>query len=405
VSKSTLNLALSRILRQQQVLILHGPTFVGKRILAEQIGKELRKKILPLDLSKSNDRRRIIHPDLFFSSHHKELIFIESVDRMPSILEDVRRYCLKFKNHPRFILSTDLQFQVIFKYFQLPKRTFIQEVFPASLLSIKSTNSTAIWQHWLKGGFPGFLSAPSNRVLSNRAERLLDKLVSNDSFPIVGHQLDRNTIRTCLELIAQLNGSILNFQVLARAMGVTGPTVLRYIRFLEASFMIRLLPALAADDKKRLSKAPKIFIRDSGILHHLLGVQSLRSLSKSTCQAASWEGYVIEEIAKILPQKYQLHYYRTQHAAEVQLIISKNGKKAGSSPRPFIAILLQTGQHAVVGRAIKNCFESLATRKNYLVQVTNNDDFPSESRDQGLKSINCTPISLAELLKMLSSLR
>ncbi len=406
--KATLNLAVSRIFRQNQILVLHGPVLVGKRVLAEQIAKQLRRKILILDLSKSMDRRRIIHPDLFFSAHSKELIFIEAIDCMPSILVDIKNFTSRFKNQPKFILSTDFRFQTVFRFFQVPKKFILQEVFPGSLLSLKFNKSEVIWQHWLKGGFPGFLSAPSNRVMGNRAERILDQIVSADSVPLVGHQLDRNKIRKCLELIAQLNGSILNFQVLARAMGISGPTVLRYIQFLEASFFIRLLPALPGENKKRLAKAPKIYIRDAGILHHLLGIQSLRALSKSTCQTGSWEGYVIEEIAKILPDKYHLYYYRTQHAAEIQLIITKKEKFSAGGEKPAIAVLIQTGSIPVINRALKNCLSDLPTRKNYIVQVNHHEERRGRSTDlpsESLATVNCSLISLAALLHKLSLLR
>lgn len=405
--KATLNLAVSRIFRQNQILVLHGPVLVGKRVLAEQIAKQLRKKILTLDLAKSRDRRRIIHPDLFFSAHCKELIFIESIDCMPSILVDIKRFTSKFKIQPKFILSTDFRFQTVFRFFQVPKRFVLQEVFPGSLLSLKFNKSEVIWQHWLKGGFPGFLSAPSNRVMANRAERILDQIVSADSVPLVGHQLDRNKIKRCLELIAQLNGSILNFQVLARAMGISGPTVLRYIRFLEASFLIRLLPALPGENKKRLAKAPKIYVRDAGILHHLLGIQSLRALSKSTCQTSSWEGYVIEEIAKVLPDKYLMYYYRTQHASEIQLVITKNERFAAGSEKPFMAVLIQAGSIPVLNRALRNCLSDLPTKKNYIVQVNHKDEPGKEPADLHADSLptNCSFISLADLLKNLSILR
>lgn len=406
--KASLNLPVGIIFRQNQILILHGPILVGKRILAEQIAKQLRKKILTLDLSKSMDRRRIIHPDLFFSAHCKELIFIESIDCMPFIVEDIRSFTSRNKNKPKFVLSTDFRFDAVFKFFLLPKKFLLKEVFPGSLLSFKLNKADPVWQHWLKGGFPGFLSAPSNRVLANRAERILNQIVSSDTVPIVGHQLDRKTIRICLELIAQLNGSILNFQLLARAMGVSGPTVLRYIRFLEATFLVRLLPALPGQSSKRLTKAPKVYVRDSGLLHHLLGIQSLRALSKSTWQAGSWEGYVVEEVAKILPAKYRMYYFRTQHGAEIQLVINKIGRTSEGSGKPCIAILIQAGSLPVMNRALRNCFSEFPVRKKYLVQVNGKEE-PGGGTDNLLDNyvgnVNGTRISLAGLLKNLSVLR
>ncbi|GAB2674444.1 hypothetical protein GCM10027036_29930 [Flavihumibacter cheonanensis] len=157
-----------------------------------------------------------------------------------------------------------------------------------------------------------------------------------------------------------------------------------------------------------MAKAPKIYVRDSGILHHLLGIQSLRALSKSTCQAGSWEGYVIEEIAKILPDKYQMYYYRTQHAAEIQLVITKKEKLSAGSEMPAIAVLIQTGSIPLINRALRNCLSDLPTKKNYIVRVNQQEERggqPNDLPSDSLATINCSIISLADLLQKLSLLR
>ncbi len=377
-----------------QILVLEGPQMVGKRIFADILAKHIRRKIIAIDLSKANDRRRIVHPDLFFNAHIRDLILIESIDRMPSILEDIRKFIQKSKKHPKLILTSNFKVDVIFQKVDLSRKFVVREVFPSSLNIDSGKKSATVWNHWLKGGFPGFFNSPSNRVLANRAERLIEKLMNANSKVVVGHQLNPDKIRQCLELAAYFQGSIVNMQIFGRSMGLSGPTVLRYLRFLEAGMIIRLLPALKNPGKKRFSRAPKIYIRDSGLLHYLLGIQNLRTLSKSASQAGSWEGYVVEEIAKLLSPRFNLFYYRTQHATEIQLVITK-WVSSLKTERPVLGILIPIGSNPSVSRSQVGMLNDLSTRKNFMVVA--------DPKSQHAEHV--TLISLPMLLDKISSLR
>jgi hypothetical protein len=410
MSQQTFIRHLSRILTKNQILVLTGPKMVGKRNLSEQIVKQFRRNILSLDLSKSTDRKKLAHPELFFAVHSSECIILESLEFLPSILDDILRFQFSNRKQPKFILTLDYQFASVFRFFRFPKRIVIKEVFPLSLPESGMSRSHSVWQHWLKGGYPGFLTAPSYRVLNNRVSRIISLICSGNTTIITGHQLNAEKLEICLEILSQLNGTILNSHLISKSLGVTSPTVMRYLNYLEAAMLIRLLPAFSPEGStKRLMRAPKIYFRDTGILHHFRGIQTLRSLSKSIGQPDSWEAYVIEEVAKILPSRYTLYYYRTQHSAEVQLIITKISKPEVPK-QPVLGICIQTGTVPLISRGLRNCFSNLPTRKNYLVQGatiqadSSENSLPTEILIN-LKSMNCTLISLPELVRKLSTLR
>lgn len=161
-------------------------------------------------------------------------------------------------------------------------------------------------------------------------------------------------------MIANNNGGILNAENYARSLGITGPTVKKYLQMLEASFLVRQLPPWFANSKKRLVKTPKLFIRDSGVLHHLTHIPSKADLAGHLVIGASWEGYVIEEIIRHLPSGISAYFYRTQHGAEVDLVLVKNNK-------PVYAIEIKHSKAPVLSNGFYHALADMKTSKNYLI--------------------------------------
>lgn len=388
---------LSQILLKKRVLMLFGPKTVGKRFLTPQLAKKAKLRFYEFDLSKRADRQKLVHPDLLFASYAGELVVLNEIEWMPSLLQDIINATTRPKSAtPRFIIISNFQPATFLKFWELPASWHFQEVFPEPLPEALKKNSECFWEHWLRGGFPNFLSAPSHRVLANRAEKLIKSSLFIDTKTVIGTQLSHQLLMRCLELVAQLNGTILNMQVMARSLGVTGPTAQRYLDFLEAVFLIRRLPALSLADGKRLIKAPKIFVRDTGLLHHLLGIQTIKTLSKSVHQAHSREGYVLEEIAKLLPAKFQLHYYKTQHAAEIQIVVTKTALSGTKSPYACVSL---EGPGSQVTKGWKNGWADLATKRNYIIS-----NHPETSTIVS-KSDNYTLIALPEFLRVITGWR
>lgn len=402
---------LSRFLTKNQVLILSGPQMIGKRFLSEQIAKQFRRKILVLDLAKTVNRKKLVNPDFFLSAHASDFIVLENLEYFPALLVDIIRFQGVHKKLPKIVLTLNFQFDAVFRFYAIPRKVIVQEIFSISFQEATRLKSVTIFDHWLKGAYPGFLTAPSHRVLNNRMDRIIESVCTGNTAQITGHQLSRDRLMELLEILAQLNGTILNIQAIGKSMALSGPTVLRYINYLEAAMLIRLLPAYSqAGASKRVVKAPKIYFRDCGLLHHLRSIKTVQSLSKSIGQADSWEAYCIDEITKVLPPKYKLRYYRTQHAAEIQLVLTKNNKHHPALQQAVVAISIQSGPSPQLPRGLRNCFADLSTRKNYILPGPGQHahsippEFPAEFATS-LKSVNCSVISLAELLLKLPYLR
>jgi hypothetical protein len=148
--------------------------------------------------------------------------------------------------------------------------------------------------------------------------------------PELGHGVSTETLGKLLEMLSYLHGNLLSVADLARSLGVSSPTVSRYLDLLEGSFIIHRLQPYHANVSKRLVKSPKIYFRDSGVLHQLARIQSLNQLLSHPVVGASWEGYVIEQIKRVLGNDWQYYFYRTQAGAEADLLlISPTGQKIG----------------------------------------------------------------------------
>jgi predicted AAA+ superfamily ATPase len=141
----------------------------------------------------------------------------------------------------------------------------------------------------------------------------------------LGFAIPAGLLRNMLSMLAHLHGGVFNASALAGSLGVTHPTVGKYLELLEGSFLIRRLPPYFVNVGKRLTKAPKLYVRDSGLHHHLLRIFDLESLRSNPSVGASWEGYVIEQIIREAPEFSDFYYYRTQNGAEVDLIMVTPG--------------------------------------------------------------------------------
>jgi predicted AAA+ superfamily ATPase len=177
---------------------------------------------------------------------------------------------------------------------------------------------------------------------------------------LFGVELTGNIIRRMLSMLAHINGSVWNAEMIARSLGITAPTVNRYIDFLEGAFLVHKLPAFHVNTRKRLVKAPKIYIRDSGLLHQLSGVSNMHLLKGHPVVGSSWEGYIVEQVNQLKPAGTDLYYYRTQAGAECDIVLAK-----GIHVIACAEIKLNNAPHISKGN-----FQSIAdlkTKKNFVV--------------------------------------
>jgi len=167
---------------------------------------------------------------------------------------------------------------------------------------------------------------------------------------LFGVELSGNTIGRLLSMLAHVNGSVWNAEMMARSLGITAPTVNRYVDFLEGAFIVNRLPAFFTNTRKRLVKAPKVYIRDSGLLHHLSHVYNINGLKGHPVVGSSWEGYVAEQVKQLKPANTELYYYRTQAGAEYDIVIAR-----GIKPVACIEVKLNNAPTITQGKLSKHC--------------------------------------------------
>lgn len=228
-------------------------------------------------------------------------------------------------------------------------------------------------QHWLRGGYPDVLTAPNDRSANRRMNDFIQTYVERD-LPALGLGASPTRVRSLLSMLVGVHANQLNASELARSLSLSVPTVQSYLDFLENAFLIRRLGPYFVNVGKRLVKAPKLYLRDSGMLHALAGIDSTEALTGSRYLGSSWEGYVVQQIVAGLSYDTQAYYYRTADGSELDL-------------------LLVRGNHPIVGLEIKYTNAPKLSRGNHiasrdlggiplLVVTPSAQDFRSEEQTQ-----------------------
>lgn len=190
--------------------------------------------------------------------------------------------------------------------------------------SVELPASSDYQQHWLRGGFPESLLAKDDAISLNWRENFIRSYLERD-LPLLGLRADPMLIRRLWSMIAHLNGQLLNLTSLANSLDISAPTVRRYLDFLESAFLIRQLTPWFSNTKKRLIKTPKVYLRDTGLLHALLRIETISQLQGHPALGSSWEAYILQEIITRLPPRSDIYFYRTHEGTEADVVITLQG--------------------------------------------------------------------------------
>ena len=316
-------------LRAMPAVVLLGPRQVGKTTLARALARERGDRALYLDLEREADRRRLDDADGYLRAQTGKLVILDEIHRLPGLFErlrgiiDDRRAAGEKAGH--FLLlgsaSLDLQRQA---GESLAGRVAYLELTPVLAREL-APRGPGVERLWVRGGFPESLLARSGAdSLAWRLDFVRSYLERD--VPMFAPRLPTEQVGRLWGMLAHAHGTPLNKARLAASLEVSAPAVGRYVDLLADLLLIRRLPPWSGNIGKRLVRAPKVYLRDSGILHALLGLGSLDAVLSHPVAGASWEGFVLEQlIAAAGPERIAL-YFRTEKGAEADLVLERGGR-------------------------------------------------------------------------------
>ncbi len=310
----------SAIARVPAVVLL-GARQVGKTTLAKTIAK--RTDSMYLDLEAPEDLLKLSDPGSFLGAYADKLVILDEIQRVPDLFPVLRGLIDKNRERGRrsgqFLLlgsaSMDLMLQ---SSESLAGRISYLEMSGLSLTEVDGQpNKQSLW---LRGGFPDSYLAADDDLAMDWLENLIRTYLERD-VPQMGFRVPAARLRRLWTMLAHLQGETVNYSKLASNLEVDAKTVSHYIDVLTDLWLVRRLDPWHANVKKRLVKSPRFYVRDSGILHRLLGINAHDALLSHPVLGKSWEGFVIENIHSSLPSRSETYFYRTAAGAEIDLVI------------------------------------------------------------------------------------
>lgn len=371
---------LKQLLHEFPVVALLGPRQVGKTTLIGAIPTIKKKSILYLDLERPADLKKLDDLELFFSAHRNYFVKIDEVQNLPQIFSYLRHEVDALRTPGRFLLTGSAAPELVKGVSEsLAGRIYYLEMFPIGLLEAVQ-GGYSMQRHWLRGGFPAALTARSNAVSMRWRESFVRSYSERDLSMLFGVAVSAPLVRNFWSMLALTHGAVYNSNSFARALGISAPTVARYLDLLEGAYLVRRLPAWYVNAGKRLVKAPKLYIRDSGVLHYFCGIEKTEDLPGNPIVGASWEGYVIEEVCRQLPPNLQAYYYRTHQGSEVDLLLVRGLK-------PVCAIEVKYSLQPSLTKGFYEALRDLGQPAAYVIT-------PDNSKREGVKGINFIGLKL-----------
>ena len=347
---------IKRRLENNPAVALLGARQVGKSTIAEVLLKQFPGSMY-LDLERPADANKLTDPEAFFTSFNQSLICLDEIQRMPEIFPALRGLIDRNKRNAQFLLLGSASRDLIRQSSEsLAGRLSYLEMTPFQQPEVPAIDPAT---HWLRGGYPRSILASDDEASYQWREDYIRTFLERD-IPQLGFQIPANTMGRLWQMLAHSHSQVLNASKLAASMGVSPHTIRKYIDLLEQTFMLRVLLPYTGNTKKRLIKSPKVYLRDSGILHALLGIENREELFGNPIYGASWEGYVIENIITQIP-RWKCSFFRTSNGAEMDLVLvlEKGTKK--------IAIEIKASTSPVLSKGFWTSIETIQPDETFII--------------------------------------
>jgi predicted AAA+ superfamily ATPase len=314
-------------LKQQAAVAIIGPRQVGKTTLARDIADH-RPGSLYLDLETREDRDKLTEPVLFLREYENSLVVLDEIHRVPELFSSLRGIIDQGRRSGhgtgRFLILGSASIDLLRQSGEsLAGRITYIDMGPFNTQELPSDEATAL-RLWLRGGFPGSYLAPDDTISLRWRTDFIRTYLERDVSEF-GPRIPAGVLERLWTMLAHGQGTLLNTARLASGLQISAPTVGRYIDLLADLLLVRRLAPFHRNDGKRLVKSPKVYVRDSGLVHALLGLKTYNDLAGHPVAGASWEGFVIENLLAAAPERTVASFYRTAGGAEIDLLLEIPG--------------------------------------------------------------------------------
>ena len=376
---------LGYLLDHYPAVVLFGPRQVGKTTLALEIAQQ--RPSVYLDLESPSDRAKLTDAESYLTGHEDELVVLDEIHRVPELFQSLRglidRGRRRGKRVSRFLLLGSAAIDLLQQSGEtLAGRISYLELGPLDAMEVPPDDMEALW---VRGGFPSSFLAADDALSLKWRQDFIRTCLERD-IPQFGPRIPAETLRRLWTMLAHNQTELLNAASLARGLGVHGNTVAGYLDLLVDLLLIRRLPAWHRNVGKRLVKSPKVYVRDSGIAHALLGVGNKEQLFGHPVIGRTWESFVIETLIGAAPEGSEASFYRTSAGAEIDLVLTLPHRR-------LWAIEIKRSSAPKIERGFHIACNDLAPEKRFVV-------YPGDERFPLAKDIEAIGLhALAQALQ------
>ncbi|MBL7964951.1 MAG: ATP-binding protein [Flavobacteriales bacterium] len=352
-------------LRSFPAVALLGARQVGKTTLARSVTAAYGRQVVHLDLESPGDAAKLRDAQAYLEGVSDKLVVIDEVQRMPELFPVLRSLIDRDRRKGRFLLLGSSSEVIIRQAAEsLAGRTAYLELFP---FHVFETGMDQCDRLWLRGGFPEAFLARSHAEAFNWMGHYMRNVVERD-LSLLGLNAPARNLRALLTMLSSVHGQPLNMSMLGKSLGLSVTTIKRYLDHFEQAYLIFNLPSFHTNTRKRLTRTPKTYLLDSGMLHALNDLHSMDALRGHALVGNSWEGFVIQQVRSWLNDPGRIHYFRTMDGSELDLVITRGNKAVA-------ALEIKTTNSPSLSKGNQLAFDAVGAKKRLIV-TPSADDHP-----------------------------
>lgn len=332
-----------------------GPRQCGKSTLAKQIIQKLEKKVIFLDLERPTDLQKLDNAEWFLGTQKGKLVCIDEIQRKAELFPLIRSLVDEWGGNGHFLILGSASRELIMQSSEsLAGRIGYKTLSPFLYSEVK--DRFTLDDYLVRGGFPRSLLRENEPASVQWREDFITTFLERDLLFWSG--FSTLTMRKLWQMLAFLNGQVINYSTLANSLGVSPPTARNYVELLSSTFMVRLLPPFLPNTGKRLVKSPRIYLTDTGIANTLLGISNFEQLAGNPSVGAAWEAMALQNLTGHFP-KHNFYFYRTSHGAETDIVMERHKK--------LIAIECKSGMQPSLGRGNYSAISDLKPEATLII--------------------------------------